>query len=78
MSRSRYERVSSDDDYFIIKDVGHGNHLSVTNDAEDVVKEVALMMKPGQKLLYYDSDGNLDELKIENGEFAGFAPGPQL
>ncbi len=66
------------DGFFVIRDMGDGRELSVTNDAENVVAQVVSLgsYTPGQRLLYYDSDGNLDELKIKDGKFAGFAPGP--
>ncbi len=66
------------DGFFVIRDVGNGN-MSVTNDAEDVVRRLidVRALKPGQRLLYFDSDGQLDELKIKDGKFAGFAPGPK-
>lgn len=75
MSRAVYAIISdASDDNFVIKDIGHDMYPSITNDAEAVVKEVAPQMKEGQKLLYYDSDGDLDELLVKDGEFAGFAP----
>jgi len=66
------------DGFFVIRDIGYNNQLSVTNDAEGVVQGLIFdkELAPGQRLLYYDTDGNLDELKIKDGKFAGFAPGP--
>ena len=49
---------------------------SVTNDAEHVVKQV-VRLHGDMRVMYYDSDGNLDELVHHNGEFTGFAPGPR-
>ncbi len=67
--------MSDKDGFFVIRDVGDG--LSVTNDAENVVKRLLEgPLKQGQKLLYYDSDGLLDELVIKDGKFSGFGPGP--
>lgn len=68
------------DEFFIIRDVGYNtNCLSVTNDAENVVTRVVALKSytPGQRLFYFDSDDNLDELKIKDGKFDGFAPGPR-
>lgn len=67
------------DGFFVIRDLGTGNELSVTNDAENVVAQVVALKSyaPGQRLLYFDSDGQLDELKIKDGKFDGFAPGPK-
>jgi len=62
----------------IIRDIGHSmGCLSVTNDAEHVVFMLTFkgsmgQLPPGRRLLYYDSDGRLDEILIEGGKFAGF------
>ena len=52
--------------------------MSVTNDAENVLaaihKEIDLT---GRKVTYTDSDGQVDRLLHEAGEFKGFAPGPR-
>ena len=64
----------------VIKDVGfHEPCLSVTNDAERVVAFLAATGKlpAGRRLFYFDSEGQLDELRIAGGKFAGFAPGPK-
>lgn len=78
MRRSNY-RIVRDDGTFktplVIADVGPWDQfLSVTNDAENVVKELVERgrLPEGRRLLYYDSDGYLDELLIKNGEFDGF------
>lgn len=75
MSRARYEIVEVAGDYIMIKDVGHGSGMSVTNDAERVVDDLAQRLG-SRKLLYIDSDGKTDELIVRDGRFAGFAPGP--
>lgn len=61
----------------VILDRNLGNR-SVTNDAEAVVAElIAGGFLPGdRRLLYYDSEGMLDELLIKDGRFVGSAPGP--
>lgn len=62
---------------FIIRDVGPWHlHPTVTNDAEQVVKEIAPRLN-GRKLLYYDSEDDLSELVVKDGRFAGFAPVPK-
>ncbi len=66
-------------EFLVIKDVGPwGKHLTVTNDAEAVVATLLRrgLLQRGQRLLCYDSDGQLDELLVKDGVFAGFAPGP--
>lgn len=81
MARSRLFVV--EDDYrqvhpLVIRDIGLAGDVSVTNDAERVVEELvrAGRLPPGRKLLYYDSDGQLDEIVVKDGRFAGFQPGP--
>lgn len=48
---------------------------SVTNDAERVVKQLVAggLLPPGRRLAYYDTEGQLDEIIVEDGQFAGFA-----
>jgi hypothetical protein len=60
----------------LIRDVGPWTHyLTVTNAAEIVVAELVTQgaLKPnGQRLLYVDSAGELDEILVSDGRFAGF------
>jgi hypothetical protein len=53
------------------------DEISVTNDAEDVLKllhrEIGLA---GKRVQYTDTEGQVDRLLHENGVFKGFAPGP--
>lgn len=81
MDRSaNFTIVKADSEVLVIKDIGPWDqHLSVTNDAENVVKCLVKkgMLPPGRKLLYYDSSGQLDELVVKSGKFAGFRPGPK-
>ena len=65
----------SDKSVLTIRDVGGPLQLTVTNDAEAVVEFLATggLLANGRKLNYYDSDGQLDQLLVENGKFAGFA-----
>lgn len=67
------------DGSLVIRDVGPwDHHPTVTNDAEYVVSELVErgMLPGGRRLFYYDSDGNLDEIVVRDGKFAGFRPGP--
>lgn len=68
--------VKMDESSVTIRDVGHETHRSVTNDAENVVATLAGQLGT-RRLFYYDSMGNLDELLVKDGRFAGFAPGPR-
>jgi hypothetical protein len=70
--RSRYQIVQDTPDLLLIVDIGH-DVMSVTNDAEAVVEELALRLN-GRRLEYYDSAGHRDQLLVVNGKFAGFAP----
>ena len=82
--RSEIEIVSYGDkkNPFIIRDIGE-NSRSVTNDAEAVVEYLTVSgaiqenLRSGQQLLYYDSEGQLDEILHKNGKFVGFKPGPR-
>lgn len=67
--------IESTPKYLLIRDVGPWEfHQSVTNGAEIVVE--ALRGELGDRRLYYiDSEGQTDELKVENGSFAGFRAG---
>lgn len=72
-------RIMRDDGTFktplVIADVGPWDQfLSVTNDAENVVRELVASgrLPEGRRLLYYDSAGYLDEILIKNGELDGF------
>ena len=63
----------------LIRDLGPWDkHMSITNGAEDVVRRLvaAGRLPEGRRLFYYDSEGQLDEILVKDGKFAGFAPGP--
>lgn len=68
-------------DPLVIKDVGPWDkHLSVTNDAEFVVKELHGNgnLPAGRQLFYIDSEGAKDELLHDGaGKFTGFKAGPR-
>ena len=63
----------------VIGDTGHTEGRSVTNDAEYVVAQLVAegSIRLGRRLFYYDSQGQLDELLVRDGKFAGFMPGPR-
>ena len=67
------------DSPLVIRDVGPWDyHKTITNDAEWVVAELFRLglLAPAQRLLYYDSEGDLAEIVIANGGFFGFRPAP--
>lgn len=60
----------------VLKDVGpHDRHRTVTNDIESVVRELSVSgrLRPGQRLLYRDSAGELTEALHQDGRFTEFA-----
>lgn len=80
INRSKYEVASNvPGEPLVIRDIGHMDHRSVTNDAELVVADLVASgdLSEGRRLYYYDSMGILDEVLIKDSEFAGFAPGPE-
>ena len=62
----------------IIKDIGPWDQcLTVTNDAEDVVKRLVVvgLLPEGRRLFCIDSEGDTGELLVSDGRFAGFRDG---
>jgi uncharacterized protein (DUF2164 family) len=72
MSRARYRIIDDTPELLLIEDIG-SDVMSVTNDAEAVVEELADRLGK-RRLEYYDSQGARDQLLVVNGKFAGFAP----
>ena len=72
---AQYIVLSADADEIHIFDVGPWDiHLTVTNDAENVVKQIVKNLgMEGQKLIYIDSNGEKGELLHSEGKFVGFA-----
>lgn len=64
----------------VIRDVGPWDkYRTVTNDAEFVVEDLVRRgyLPRGRRLLYFDSDGRLDEIVVEDGRFFCFKILPQ-
>ena len=62
-------------DRLVIRDIGPWDkHMTITNDAENVVKHLLQtgVLQPVQRLLYYDSEGYLDEIVHDGEKFVGF------
>lgn len=73
MNGSNYRVVHWDAEKVVLKDLGPWDrHPTVTNDAEQVVADMAYLVG-GRRLLYYDSEGELTELRHEGAKFTGFA-----
>lgn len=68
-----YTIKKTDKYYVYIIDLDLGN-ISVTNDAENVVRELAERY-PGKRIFYKDSVGMVDELLVKNDRFAGYRAG---
>jgi hypothetical protein len=69
---SLYKWVDSDSQKIIIEDVGK-NCMSVTNDIENILKDLHRRgLLRGRKLYYYDSEGDFTEALHESGVFKGY------
>lgn len=78
MKTPNYRILGVHVDHIIIEDLGPWDKFpTITNGAEEVVQDLFKMAKlsEGQRLFYVDSEGQIDELKVKDGQFAGFAPG---
>jgi hypothetical protein len=62
----------------VVHIIDHGvDEISVTNDAEDVLKAIHRDLDLTDKLVQYrDSEGQVDRMIHENGVFKHFASGP--
>lgn len=77
-ARARWSLDGESNRYLLIRDLGPWDrHPTVTNDAEAVVAEISPILR-GRRLFYYDSTGQLDELLVLEGRFAGFRRGPAV
>ena len=71
--RSNYSVVKSDAEKIILRDIGPWDqYLTITNDAENVIEDLSPVLH-GRRVLYYDSEGELTELRHKDGVFTGFA-----
>lgn len=75
MSRSaRYEIIFKPDGGYYLKDIGPWDkHLTITNDAENVVAKTIEALGPCQHIEYEDSEGERGYLLVKDGKFVGFA-----
>lgn len=75
--KSNYEIVSQSKDFVVLRDIGPWDHyMTITNNADDIVADLFKtgMLTVNKRLLYYDSENNLDEILLTNKQFAGFKP----
>ena len=74
---ANYTITRQTDEYILIRDEGPWDfYQCVTNAAESVVAGLVDALH-GRRLYYIDIDGRIDEIRVEDGKFAGFAPGPK-
>jgi len=72
---ANYSVTNETDDFIQLLDIGpHDQYKTVTNAAEWVVEQMVPRLK-GRKLYYEDSQGDIDQLLIHDGKFAGFISG---
>ena len=77
-TRARYTIVQIEHDALLLEDTGDGA-LSVTNDAENVIADLAeknLLCNPSgqlRRVAYRDSMGYWDELLHDGSQFMGFS-----
>lgn len=61
------------DEYLLLEDLAEEYQcMSITNDAEEVVKWATKNITGWSRILYKDTVGQWDELVVQNGEFKGF------
>lgn len=74
-----YEVVEREEDRLVIRDIGHKLNMTVTNGVQQVVDELREKgrLPNGRRLFYYDREGQLDEIVVENGKFVRFNAGPK-
>ncbi len=66
------------DERIVLKDVGPWDqYMTITNAPETTIEELTRQYGIGtRRVFYYDSEGELTELLVKDGRFAGFAPVP--
>lgn len=70
----RFEIVERTDKWVLLRDLGPWDQYpTITNAVESVVSFMADSLN-GRRLEYIDSEGNRDQILVENGLFVGFAP----
>ena len=75
MKTANFVIIIDQPEYMVIDDLGPWDEFpTITNSAEEVVLELASRLN-GRRLFYCDSEDVYDELKVEDGRFAGFQAG---
>jgi hypothetical protein len=71
-----FDVIKETPDFIFIKDTGHKNHITVTNDAQFVLAQLAKEYDIDRRQVFYmDSLGQIDEIKHHGDHFIGFKPG---
>lgn len=72
-ARFAVDHARTTEECLVIQDIGNWSGcLTVTNDVDWVVKQVAPLLN-GRRLEYIDSEGQRDQILVAGGRFAGFA-----
>lgn len=73
---ANFHIVQNTDALLLLRDLGPWDEFyTITNAAENLVKYLVRegILKPGQRLQYYDSENELTEIIIKFGKFGGFS-----
>lgn len=79
MRHAKYDIESVTPDAVRIRDQGPWDkYLTITNDVEWVVTQLvaAGYLKGNQRLLYWDSEGEMGEILVKGGNFDGYSSSP--
>jgi hypothetical protein len=71
-----FDIIKESQDFVFIKDIGHKNHIAITNDAQFVLSKLAAEYDINRRRVFYmDSDGQIDEIEHHGVRFVKFRPG---
>ena len=72
MRAANFAIIEDTDDVLCLQDLGPWDRFqTITNAAEDVVKQLAPVLR-GRRLEYIDSEGQRDQILVRDGRFIGF------
>jgi hypothetical protein len=71
-----YVVLNKETSFICIKDTGHKNRMSVTNDVEYVLSDLSRQFNIDHRRIFYvDSDGQIDEIIHKGKNFISFKAG---
>jgi hypothetical protein len=71
-----YDVIKETPDFIFIKDVGHKDHITVTNDVKFVLQKLSEEYALDHRRVFYmDSMGQIDEIEHRGSRFIGFMSG---